>query len=406
MGDPRGFLKIKRDPTGDPREQASRCMDCGTPYCHGSCPLGNYIPEWNDLASGTHWDRAFELLDATNNMPEITGRLCPAPCEAACLLGLNFDPVDIKQNELTIIENAFKSGWVKPRPPRILSDKKVAVVGSGPAGLSCAAKLNRAGHQVTVFERDDRIGGLLRYGIPDFKLDKKILDRRLRIWEAEGIRFVTKVNIGVNYPTERLKQEFDAVVWAGGSRLPRDLNIEGRRLKGIHFALDYLIQYNRRMAGKKLPAAELIDAKNKKVVVIGGGDTGADCAETARQQGAASITQIEILPQPAVVKECVGVERHWSVSTNSFWGQKQVVQGLECVKLDNQMKFEIEAELVILALGFLKTDNLKTDENYMTSEKGIFAAGDMRRGQSLIVWAIFEGRSAAAAVGRFLKEKK
>ncbi len=449
MGKLRGFLEVKRKeaeyrpvcervkdyaevirprPDDASRDQASRCMDCGTPFCHWGCPIGNYIPEWNDLVFSEQWERAFELLDATNNLPEITGRVCPAPCEFACVLGINDDPVTIRENELAIAEHAFKNGAVKPHPPRVRTGKKVAVVGSGPAGLSCAAQLNREGHAAVVFERDDKIGGILRYGIPDFKLAKNILDRRIEIWVKEGIEFRTGVNAGA----ENVRG-FDAVCLVGGSRVPRDLNIPGRELKGVHFAMDYLTRSNR---------GERKEARGKKVVVIGGGDTGADCVGTANRQGAASVVQIELLPKPPearpldqpwpkypmILKTSTshgeGCERLWAVSTKKFKGQNSKVKSLECVKVNAQLKevpgteFEIEADLVILALGFLHPEhggmleelgvefdgrgNVKTDGDYMTSVKGIFSAGDMRRGQSLVVWAIYEGRQAAEAIARYL----
>ena len=377
----------------------------------------------------------FELLDASNNLPEITGRVCPALCEYACVLGINDDPVTIRENELSIIEYAFQHGLVKPRPPRTRSGKKVAVIGSGPAGLACAAELNRAGHLVTVFEKDDRLGGLMRYGIPDFKLEKNILDRRIGLWRKEGITFKTGVKVGVDLPLEKLRDEFDAVVLASGSRVPRDLKVTGRELPGVYFALEYLTQSNRRVAEDKIPADELIDAKGKKVVVIGGGDTGSDCVGTAHRQGAACVIQIELLPKPGetrppeqpwpkypvILKTSTsheeGGERQWSITTKEFKSQNEKVKSLVCAKVDAKLKeipgteFEIEADLVLLALGFLHPEpvqgvtleldarkNFKTDEHYQASVPGIFAAGDARRGQSLIVWAISEGRQAAAGV--------
>jgi len=475
MGDPKGFLKLKREVAGyrpvcervkdygdvlllrpeeKSMEQASRCMDCGTPFCHWGCSLGNYIPEWNDLMYRGHWKRAFELLDATNNMPEITGRVCPAQCEYGCTLDLNDEPVTIRENELAIIEYAFKNGFIKPQPPVQRTGKKVAVIGSGPAGLSCAAQLNKAGHHVTVLERDDKIGGILRYGIPDFKLEKSILDRRLKIFEKEGIKFKVKAEVGKKLPVSKLLKEYDAVSLTIGCRVPRDLDIEGRRLKGIHFAMDYLVQANKIVGGKKMAANRLIEARGKKVVVIGGGDTGADCVGTAHRQGAKCVVQIEILPQPPECRtnECLwpyypvllkttssheeGGERHWSVMTKRFVGDKGKVKKLECVKVNfskvkdktcpvmSEIKgseFEIDADLVILAVGFMKPEdngllsdlgveldsrgNVKTDENYMTSVKKVFSAGDMRRGQSLVVWAISEGRGAAYSIDEYLMGK-
>jgi glutamate synthase (NADPH/NADH) small chain len=415
---------------GNVRDQASRCMDCGTPFCHWGCPVGNYIPEWNDLACSDQWERAFQLLDAANCLPEVTGRVCPATCEFACVLGINDDPVTIRDNELAIVENAFSNGLIKPNPPKVRTGKKVAVVGSGPAGLACAARLNKLGHLATVFERDDKIGGIMRYGIPDFKLEKTILDRRINIWEKEGVLFRT----GVNAVAENVRG-FDAVCLAGGSRVPRDLTIPGRELKGIHFAMDYLVQANKKK--------EEITARGKKVVVIGGGDTGADCVGTASRQGASRVVQIEILPQPPKERPAsqpwpkyfrslnsydYEVMRLWSAATKEFKGQNSKVKSLACVKVDAGLKeipgteFEIEADLVILAMGFLRPEhngllaeigvefdargNVKTDGNYMTSLKGVFSAGDMRRGQSLVVWAIYEGAQAAEAIDRYLKEKK
>jgi glutamate synthase (NADPH) small chain len=437
MGDPKGFIKVKRGKTGyrpvcervkdfepvarprsdeETREQTSRCMDCGVPFCHWGCPIGNYIPEWNDLAFNLHWERAVELLEATNNLPEVTGRVCPAPCEFACVLGINDDPVTVRENELAIVEYGFKHGLIKPRPPLKRSGKKVAVVGSGPAGLACAAQLNRAGYLVTVFERAEKPGGLMRYGIPDFKLAKSVLDRRQAIWAAEGLTFKCGVNVGVDLSVAQLEKEYDAVVLAGGSRVPRDLKVPGRELDGIHFALDYLTRPNN------------ISAQGKKVVVIGGGDTGADCVGTAQRQGAACVVQIEILPQPGetrpqnqpwpnypnILKTSTsheeGCERCWSVETKEFLAQGSAVKALRTTT-----GREIEAGLVLLALGFLHPEpikgldieldqrgNYKTDVNYQTSKKGFFAAGDMRRGQSLIVWAVAEGRRAALAVNDYL----
>ncbi|MFA4984299.1 MAG: glutamate synthase subunit beta [Candidatus Omnitrophota bacterium] len=471
MGDIKGFLKVKREKAvyrpvcerrsdysevgilasgQHSRQQASRCMDCGTPFCHWGCPVGNYIPEWNDLVFRGHWRKALEILEATNNLSEVTGRVCPALCEFSCVLGINDEPVTIREDELAIIEHGFRQGWIKPRPPRKRSGRNIAVVGSGPAGLSCAAQLNRAGHKVIVFERDNKPGGILRYGIPDFKLDKKILDRRIAIWKKEGVEFGTGIEIGRDYAARELLREFDAVCLAGGSRVPRDLNIEGRDLKGIYFAMDYLVQSNRRVGGEYIPGADIIDARGKRVVVIGGGDTGADCVGTAHRQGASCIIQIELMPQPP---ECrpkgqpwpqypmilktsssheEGGERRWSVLTKKFTGYGDALKKISCAQAGferntsgcnviNEIpgsEFEIEADMVILALGFLhpqrqglieelglKLDargNLSTGADLMTSKKGIFAAGDMRRGQSLVVWAISEGRRAAHEIDSYL----
>ncbi|MBP7056180.1 MAG: glutamate synthase subunit beta [Candidatus Omnitrophica bacterium] len=472
MGDPKGFLKVQRTEglyravcervldykeVSKPRtekqaqEQGSRCMDCGTPFCHWGCPLGNYIPEWNDLLFHGHWDKALELLLASNNLPEITGRICPALCEYACILGINDDAVTIRENELSIVEYGYKHNLIKPRPPKKRTGKKVAVVGSGPAGLAAADELNKAGHRVTVFERDDKIGGILRYGIPDFKLDKKILDRRINIWKKEGVAYKTSTDIGVDLKGSELLEKFDAVCLTSGSRVPRDLAIEGRGLKGIYFAMNYLSQSNRRARGIKIPPDILMDAKGKRVVVIGGGDTGSDCVGTANRQGASCVVQIEVLPKPeecrpksqpwpkypSILKTTTsheeGGERRWSVMTKRFIGESGWVKKLICVQLDFSQKddkgcpimrevpgseFEIDADIVVLAIGFLHPEhtgivkefsleldgrgNVKTDPYYMTSKKGVFAAGDMRRGQSLVVWAITEGRQAAKCIDKFL----
>lgn len=472
MGDIKGFLKVKRQtaqyrpvcervkdyrevcmpPKNEhSKEQASRCMDCGTPFCHWGCPIGNYIPEWNDSIFHRHWEKAFKLLNATNNLPEITGRICPALCEYACVLGINDDPVTIREDELAIIEYAFKNGIIKPDPPKKRTGKRVAVIGSGPAGLACADQLNKAGHKVVVFERDDLPGGVLRYGIPDFKLEKWILDRRVKIFKKEGIEFRTCVNVGADYSVKKILKEFDAICIACGSRSPRDLKIEGRGLKGIHFAMDFLIQSNKRIAGKKIASEELIDAKGKRVVVIGGGDTGADCVGVANRQGAACVVQIELLPKPSECRTSdfpwpkypmllktstsheEGVGREWAVLTKRFIGESGFVKRLSCVKVEFSQKdakgcpimketagskFEIEADLIILALGFLHPEkkglieelnlgldprgNVKTGQNFMSSRKGVFAAGDMHRGQSLIVWAISEGRKAAHFIDKYL----
>jgi len=447
-------------------EQASRCMDCSTPFCHWGCPLGNYIPEWNDDVFKGNWKQAFKLLEATNNLPEITGRVCPGLCEYSCVLGLNDDPVTIRENELAVAEAGFKNGLIKPRHIENRTHKKIAVIGSGPAGLSCAAQLNLAGHQVVVFERDNKPGGILRYGIPDFKLEKHILDRRIDLWQAEGVEFKTKVNVGVDYPAGKLLKDFDAVCLAGGARVPRDLSIEGRDLKGVYFAMDYLSQSNRRISKEDISPASLIDANGKRVVVIGGGDSGADCVGTAHRQGAVSVVQIEVLSQPDVCRTAKqpwpkyplllkvssshqeGGQRHWAVLTKRFIGEKGLVKKLSCVKVHPTpigiasvsarqrnftqpsgstcsvmqeiagSEFEINADLVILAVGFLHPEhsgllndlkirldgkgNIATQENYMTSVEKVFSAGDMRRGQSLVVWAIAEGRRCAYFMDKYL----
>ncbi len=471
MGDPKGFLKFKRTtteyrqvcervkdyrqvsalrPDTKSQEQASRCMDCGTPFCHSACPIGNFIPEWNDLVFHGHWQRALELLSGTNNLPEITGRVCPVLCEYACVLGINDDPITIRENELGIVEYGFSHNLIKPRLPKKRTGKTVAIIGSGPSGIACADQLNRVGHKVIVFERDQKAGGILRYGIPDFKLEKNILDRRIDIWKQEGIVFKTGINVGFDYPAKKLLEKFDAIVLCGGSRTPRDLKIEGRNLPGIYFAMDYLAQSNRRVSGEKIPQAELIDAKSKKVVVIGGGDTGADCVGTAHRQKAACVVQVEVLPEPPrcrtenmpwpsypmILKTSSsheeGGQRHWAVSTKRFIGENNVMKSLECVKVVfekdekgcQQMKeipgsgFVIPADLIIIAVGFLhpehkglledlKVDfdqrgNVKTNADYMTSIPKVFSAGDMRRRQSLVVWAISEGRRAANGVDKYL----
>ncbi len=430
------------------RTQASRCMDCGIPFCHNGCPLGNLIPEWNDLVRTDRWRDAIERLHATNNFPEFTGRLCPAPCEASCVLGINQDPVTIKQVEVEIIDNAFAQGWVEPIPPHTLTGRTVAVVGSGPAGLAAAQQLTRAGHTVTVFERADRIGGLLRYGIPEFKMEKRHLDRRLAQMEAEGTIFKASVNVGVDITAERLRADFDAVVLAGGATAWRDLPIPGRELDGIHQAMDYLPWANRLQEGDPVLGDEgepPITAKGKKVIIIGGGDTGADCLGTVHRQGAVDVHQFEIMPRPpddradstpwptyplmfrvsAAHEE--GGERVFSVNTEEFIGRDGHVTGLRAHEVKmvggkfekvEGSDFDLEADLVLLAMGFvgpekegLLTDlgveftergNVARDHDYATSVPGVFVAGDMGRGQSLIVWAIAEGRAAAAAVDDYL----
>jgi glutamate synthase (NADPH/NADH) small chain len=425
------------------RTQAARCMDCGVPFCHTGCPLNNIIPDWNDLVYSDRWKEAIRTLHATNNFPEFTGRVCPAPCEAACVLGINEPAVTIKNIEKTIIEHAFKQGWIRPRPPERRSCKRVAVIGSGPSGLAAAQQLNRAGHTVTVFEKADRIGGLLRYGIPDFKLEKHVLDRRLDLMFQEGVVFKTGAYVGKNVPVEDLRCQFDALLLAGGAESPRILPVPGRELKGIHFAMEYLPQQNRRIAGDVVDGQ--IVATGKRVVIIGGGDTGADCLGTAHRQRAASIHQFEIMPEPPLERSPntpwplwplqlrtesaheEGGIRDWAVATTRFTGDENGhVRQLHAVHVGPPPKFEgtvgteftIDADLVLIAMGFLgpvqtgmvealgvKLDarsNVATDGNYMTSVPGVFAAGDMRRGQSLVVWAITEGRQAARGVDKFL----
>jgi glutamate synthase (NADPH/NADH) small chain len=425
------------------RNQAARCMDCGVPFCNTGCPVSNIIPDWNDLVYRDRWKDAIRVLHATNNFPEITGRICPAPCEAACVLGINEPPVTIKQIEKTIVERAFEEGWIVPEPPRQRSGKRVAVVGSGPAGLAAAQQLNRAGHGVMVFEKTDRIGGLLRYGIPDFKLEKQVLDRRLRQMEAEGVEFRTSAHVGVDVPVEGLRREFDAILLAGGAEAPRDLQVPGRELRGIHFAMEFLPQQNRRGAGDSVPNQIL--GTGKRVVIIGAGDTGADCLGTAHRQRAASVHQLEIMPQPSGERSPStpwplwplmlrtessheeGGTREFAVSTTRFAGDARGnVKQLHLTRVGPPPKFEpiagteftLDADLVLLAMGFtgpvragmieqlgVKLDmrgNVETDGNYMSSVPGVFAAGDMRRGQSLVVWAISEGRHAAEGVHRYL----
>ncbi|MCH2693907.1 MAG: glutamate synthase subunit beta [Acidobacteriia bacterium] len=431
--------------------QGERCMDCGIPFCHTGCPLGNIIPDWNDLVYRNRWKEAIKVLHKTNNFPEFTGWVCPAPCEAACVLGINDDPVTIKQIELRTIDHAFQEGWIKAEPPKVRTNKKVAIVGSGPSGLACAAQLNRAGHWVTVFERADRIGGLLTYGIPDFKLEKWVVKRRLDLMEEEGVLFKTNANVGFNVPIDELRQEFDALVLAGGATQPRDLSIPGRDLAGIHFAMEFLPQQNRRIAGDQQSVDSLISAEGKRVIILGGGDTGSDCHGTALRQGALSVASWELLPKPPTQRNSSmpwpywptilrtsssheeGGSREWSVSTKRFIGSNGSLQRLEVVRVEfgqpdangrRPMKevagseFEVETELVLLAMGFLgperagmleklevKLDergNVLSDNNYMSSVEGVFAAGDIRRGQSLVVWAIAEGRQAARGVDQYL----
>jgi glutamate synthase (NADPH/NADH) small chain len=425
--------------------QGARCMDCGVPFCHTGCPLTNIIPDFNDLVYRNRWKDAIRVLHATNNFPEFTGRLCPAPCEAACVLGINEPPVTIKAIERAIVDHAWAEGWIKPEFPAQRTGKRVAVVGSGPAGLAAAQQLARAGHLVTVFEKNDRIGGLLRYGIPDFKMEKHFIDRRILQMEAEGVTFRTGAHVGADVPLDHLRSDFHAILLAGGAERSRDLNIPGHELNGIFFAMDFLPQHNRRNAGDFVPDDRWISAAGKHVVIIGGGDTGADCLGTCHRQKAASIRQLEIMPLPPGLRDSStpwplwplmlrtessheeGGQRHWSILTTRFNGDDRGnVRNLATVAVGPPPAFEpvpgtqeeFPADLVLLALGFtgpvknglldqlgLELDargNVRTDANSMTSQPGVFAAGDMRRGQSLIVWAIAEGRQAAQGIDQYL----
>jgi len=468
MGRATGFIEIQRQkqpyrpvgervrdwrevylpyPDSELRAQASRCMDCGVPFCHQGCPLGNLIPDWNDFVYRDRWDAAIERLHATNNFPEWTGRLCPAPCEGSCVLGINNSPVTIKAVEAAIVERAFDEGHVVARPPAVRTGKRVAVVGSGPAGLAAADQLNRAGHWVTVLERADRIGGLLRYGIPEFKLEKKYLERRLNLMREEGIMFRTKANVGVNVTLDELRDGFEAIVLAGGSTIPRDLTVPGRNLSGVHYAMEYLTLQNRQCEGDRVP---VISAQDKHVIIIGGGDTGADCLGTAHRQGAASVRQLELLSRPPEARASSnpwplwpnifrtssaheeGGERMYSIATTHFSGDAQGnvttlhAHQVETAVDNGRMSFrpipgselEVPADLVLLAMGFVGPEKngmltdlgvkmtergtVWRDENWMTSVPGVFTAGDMQRGQSLIVWAIAEGRSCARGVDTYL----
>ena len=430
------------------KEQSARCMDCGVPFCHSGCPINNLIPDWNDLVYNNRWENAIKRLHATNNFPEFTGRICPAPCEAACVLGIDQPAVSIKLVERSIIEHAWSNGWIKPEPPEAASGKRVAVVGSGPAGLAAAQQLRRAGHSVTVYEKNDRVGGLLRYGIPNFKLEKHVIDRRIEQMRGEGITFVTNAHVGVNVPVQHLTEHYDAVLLAGGAEHPRDLKIPGRELKGIHYAMEFLPQQNHRCEGDTVDEKLEILATGKNVVVIGGGDTGADCVGTSLRQKAKSVYQIEIMPRPPAERAAStpwpmwpyqlrtetsheeGGTRDWSINSLEFLGdEKGNVKQIRAVRVGppptftpvEGSEFLIDADLVLLAMGFLgpvkngmieqlgvdldQRGNVKTDANYKTSVEGVFAAGDMRRGQSLVVWAISEGHKAAAAVNSYLDSK-
>lgn len=472
MGKPTGFLDFERmlpqkdtvesrkqnyqefvQPYSDNQlhTQAARCMDCGIPFCHSGCPLGNVIPEFNDAVYAGNWEEAYQILSSTNNFPEFTGRICPAPCESACVLGINKNPVAIEEIEKHIIEIAFKKGFVKPDRSFLTTDKKVAIIGSGPSGLAAAAQLNKAGHQVTVFERDDKPGGLLRYGIPDFKLEKSVIDRRIEVMQQSGIEFKLNAEVGVNVSVQALDQ-YDAIILTGGSTIPRDLPIPGRELKGVHFAMEFLKQQNKRV-GDSTFAEEEIHAKGKNVLVIGGGDTGSDCVGTSNRHGAKSITQFELMPTPPESRSTnmpwptypmllkttssheEGCQRHWSISTKEFVGDENGnLKGAIVVDLawetdangrPNSFKEvqdsarEIPCELVTLAMGFLHPqkdglleqlgvtlDNrgnvLASESNYKTNVDKVFSAGDMRRGQSLVVWAISEGRECARQVDQYL----
>jgi glutamate synthase (NADPH/NADH) small chain len=436
-------------PVSSVQQQGARCMECGVPFCHTGCPVNNHIPDWNDLVYRGRFEEALRRLHTTNNFPEFTGRICPAPCEAACVLGINQPPVTIKQIEKTIVERGWDEGWISPECAPESSGKKVAVIGSGPAGLAAAQQLSRAGHAVTVYEKADRIGGLLRYGIPNFKLEKHLIDRRLSQMEAEGVKFVTSAHVGVNVDVAQLRSEFDAIVLAGGSEAPRDLKAPGRELRGIHFAMEFLPQQTRRVLGDVVAPEDTILATGKKVVIIGGGDTGADCLGTCLRQGAASVRQFEIMPKPPETRSPQtpwplwplqlrtessheeGGTREWSLNTVCFEGDANGnVARLQVVKVGPPPKFEpvagsesvIEADLVLLAMGFTgpvrggmlehlgvaldARGNVATDERNMSSVEGVFAAGDMRRGQSLVVWAIAEGRKTAASVNTYLSAAK
>jgi glutamate synthase (NADPH) small chain len=462
MGKPTGFMEFTRElpqrrpvservndwfeiyyafPEERVRTQGARCMDCGVPFCHTGCPVNNIIPDWNDLVYRGRWKEANRRLHATNNFPEFTGRICPAPCEASCVLGINEPPVTIKQIEKSIIERAFEEGWVRPEPAEFKTGKNIAVIGSGPAGLAAAQQLARAGHEVTLFEKADRIGGLLRYGIPDFKMEKSVIDRRLEQMRAEGVNFVTNAHIGVTHPAQDLLREFDALLITTGAEQPRDLRVPGRELKGIHFAMEFLPQQNKRVAGDQVPASEAILATGKRVVIIGGGDTGADCLGTSHRQKALSIHQFEIMPMPPNERSPItpwplwplmlrqessheeGGVRDWSVATTHFTGDENGnVKKLHGTRVGPPpdfaplpgTEFTLDVDLVLLAMGFTgpvrgglveqlgceldQRGNLKTGPDYQTSVPNVFAAGDARRGQSLVVWAITEGRKAARAV--------
>lgn len=473
MGDVKGFLKYPREdfhkepapdrikhwkefylemPEENLRKQGARCMDCGVPFCQSGCPIGNIIPDWNDLVYNNRWSEALERLHKTNNFPEFTGRICPAPCENSCVLAINQPAVTIKNIEVSIIEKAYKEGWVKAQPPKHRTSNKVAVIGSGPAGLACADQLNKAGHHVTVYEKNEEPGGLLTFGIPDFKLGKWVVRRRVKRMIEEGVKFKTKVHVGVDISAKELVEKYDAVVLSGGAEQARDIPIPGRELKGIHFAMDFLPQQNRTNMGQKIDPEVQISAKGKNVVVLGGGDTGSDCIGTSNRQGAKKVYNFELLAKPSKARDNdnpwpqwafiertstsheEGCDRDYGIMTKKFSGENGQVKKLHAVRLEfgpkdpktgrREMKevpgseFTVDADLVLLALGFLgpvkkgmieelgvvldERGNVKTNESRMTSVPGVFAAGDMRRGQSLVVWAINEGRAAAEGVHRYL----
>jgi glutamate synthase (NADPH/NADH) small chain len=466
MGKVTGFLEIEREqparravderlhdwleiyqpfPEEKQREQGARCMDCGVPFCHTGCPVSNLIPDWNDLVYNGRWEAAIRRLHATNNFPEFTGRICPAPCEAACVLGIDQPAVSIKLIERSVVERAWDEGWIHPEPPEQNTGKRVAIVGSGPAGLAAAQQLRRAGHSVSVFEKNDRLGGLLRYGIPNFKLEKHVIDRRIEQMRAEGVTFIPNAHIGVDVPVEALTEHYDAILLAGGSEQPRDLKIPGRELKGIHFAMEFLPQQNRRCEGDTVDPTLAILAEGKRVLIIGGGDTGADCLGTSLRQRALSVHQFEIMPKPPAhradstpwpmwplqlrteTSHEEGGIRDWSINSIKFTGDENGnVQRLHAVRVGpppsftpvEGSEFTLDVDLVLLAMGFLgpvhkgmieqfgveldQRGNVAANAEYQTSVANIFAAGDMRRGQSLVVWAISEGRKAAAAVDRYL----
>jgi glutamate synthase (NADPH/NADH) small chain len=475
MGLPTGFLEIERKdrpyekiekrlktwkefvlplPAAEVSRQGARCMDCGIPFCHNGCPVNNLIPDWNELVRRDRWQDALEVLHSTNNFPEFTGRICPAPCEAACTLNIDDNPVTIKSIECSIVDRGWEEGWVVPLAPVRKTGKRVAVVGSGPAGMACAQQLARAGHAVTLFEKSDRIGGLLRYGIPDFKMEKRLIDRRMRQMEAEGVEFRTGVEVGAALSIKSLLEGYDAVALTGGAEWPRDLEVPGRALSGIHYAMDFLVQQNKRVAGDDEARAApkgALSAQGKHVIVIGGGDTGSDCVGTSNRQGAASVTQLEVMPQPPDKENKAlvwpdwplkmrtsssheeGVERDFAVLTKRAVGKAGKVEALECVRIDwargadgrmamvevEGSRFELKADLVLLAMGFLGPSkpglveqagvtldprgNVAANvKDYRTSVPKLFAAGDMRRGQSLVVWAIREGRQCARSIDESL----